>query len=146
MGLLFVGWAVVVLFHLMPPDKMPPPPTAEAGMFIGALGLTGYLTMVKVSEQLGGILVASPKARTFGLLFLVPILACHTSLARGKDLLSPMLTLKKSESAANAEEFLSDFVRGVGLLRRPESLLKRGTAKASCGDFQQAPGADATSS
>jgi putative oxidoreductase len=95
LGLLFIMSAVVVLFHLMPPDKMPPPPTAEAGMFMGALGPTGYLTMVKIFELLGGILVAIPKTRNWGLLILGPILvnilAYHAFLAKGKDLFSPML-------------------------------------------------------
>ncbi len=95
LGLLFIMSSVVVLFHLMPPDKMPPPPTAEAGMFMGALGPTGYLTMVKVFELIGGILVAIPCTRNFGLLILGPILvnilAYHVFFAGGKDLFSPML-------------------------------------------------------
>ena len=97
LGLLFIMSAVVVLFHLMPPDKMPPPPTAGAGMFMGALGPTGYLTMVKIFELIGGILVAIPKTRNWGLLILGPILvnilAYYAFLAKGKDLFSPMLLI-----------------------------------------------------
>ena len=95
LGLLFIMSSVVVLFHLMPPDKMPPPPTAEAGMFMGALAPTGYLTMVKIFELLGGILIAVPKTRNYGLLILGPILvnilAYHAFLAKGEGLFSPMI-------------------------------------------------------
>ena len=97
LGLLFIMSSVVVLFHLMPPDKMPKPPTAEAGMFMGALAPTVYLTMVKIFELLGGILVAVPKTRNWGLLILGPILvnilAYHAFLAKGEGLFSPMIII-----------------------------------------------------
>ena len=64
-------------------------------MFMGAFGPTGYLTFVKVFELLGGILVAIPKTRNYGLLVLGPIiiniLAFHAFVTKGKDLFSPML-------------------------------------------------------
>jgi putative oxidoreductase len=95
LGLLFIMAAVTVLFNLMPPDKMPPPPTKEAGLFMGALGPTGYLTFVKVCELIGGLLVAIPRTRNFGLLVLGPIivniLAYHIFLAKGATLFDPML-------------------------------------------------------
>ena len=94
LGLLFIMSAVVVLFHLIPPDKMPKPATPEAAMFMGALGPTGYMTFVKVCELLGGILVAIPRTRNIGLLFLGPIilniLAFHIFISK-EGLLSPML-------------------------------------------------------
>ena len=95
LGLLFIMSAVVVLFHLIPPDKMPKPATPEAAMFMGALGPTGYMTFVKVCELLGGILVAIPRTRNIGLLFLGPIilniLAFHAFITKGEGLFSPML-------------------------------------------------------
>ena len=94
LGLLFIMSAVVVLFNLIPPDKMPKPATPEAAMFMGALGPTGYMTFVKVCELLGGILVAIPRTRNIGLLFLGPIilniLAFHIFISK-EGLLSPML-------------------------------------------------------
>jgi uncharacterized membrane protein YphA (DoxX/SURF4 family) len=85
--------SVVVLFHLVP---MPPPPEGTpAGMFMGALGPTGYMTFVKVLELLGGILVAIPRTRNFGLLVLGPILvnilAFHVFIMKGAMLPDPML-------------------------------------------------------
>lgn len=95
LGLLFIMAAVTMLFNLVPADKMPPPPTKEAEMFMGALGPTGYLTFVKVCELIGGILVAIPRTRNFGLLVLGPIilniLAYHMFVVDGAELFSPML-------------------------------------------------------
>ena len=95
LGLLFIMSSVVVLFNLIPPDKMPKPPTPEAEMFMGALGPTGYLTFIKVIELIGGLLVAIPKTRNYGLLALGPIilniLAYHAFVAKGQELFSPML-------------------------------------------------------
>src|SRR6188474_2136003 len=93
LGLLFVMSSVVVLFNLV---KMPPPPEGSpAAMFFGAFGPTGYMTFVKICELLGGVLVAVPKTRNFGLLLLGPILvnilAFHTFVGDPKDLLNPML-------------------------------------------------------
>jgi putative oxidoreductase len=95
LGLLFVMSAVVVLFNLV---KMPPPPEGSpAAMFFGAFGPTGYMTFVKVFELLGGVLVAIPRTRNFGLLILGPILvniiAFHIFVSDPKELLNPMLLL-----------------------------------------------------
>ena len=63
--------------------------------FFAAFGPTGYLTFVKVFEVLGGILVAIPKTRNFGLLILGPIivniLAFHAFVTKGQGLFSPMI-------------------------------------------------------
>ena len=93
LGLLFVMSSVVVLFNLV---QMPPPPEGTpAAMFMGALGPTGYMTFVKVLELLGGILVAVPRTRNFGLLVLGPIivniLAFHIFIMKGVTLFDPML-------------------------------------------------------
>ena len=70
----------------------------EAGAmasFMAAFGPTGYMTFIKVLELFGGILVAIPRTRNFGLLILGPILvnilAYHTFLAKGATLFDPML-------------------------------------------------------
>ena len=95
LGFLFIMSSVVVLFNLIPPDKMPKPATPEAEMFMNAFGPTGYMKFIKVIELIGGILVAIPKTRNYGLLALGPIiiniLAFHTFIEKGKDLFSPMM-------------------------------------------------------
>jgi putative oxidoreductase len=93
LGLLFIMSSVVVLFNLV---KMPPPPEGTpAAMFMGAFGPTGYMKFVKVLELLGGILVAIPRTRNFGLLILGPILvnilAFHIFIMKGATLADPML-------------------------------------------------------
>ena len=94
LGLLFLMAAIPILFNLIPPDKMPPPPNEEAKMFMGAFAPTGYLTFVKVCELLGGILVMIPKTRNLGQLVLGPIivniLAYHAFIQKG-GFLDPFL-------------------------------------------------------
>lgn len=93
LGALFVMSAVVVLSGLV---KMPPPPEgSHAALLFGAFGPTGYMTFVKVLELVGGILVAIPRTRNFGLLILGPILvnilAFHVFITKGAGLFDPML-------------------------------------------------------
>ena len=95
LGLLFIMSAVVVLFDLV---KMPPPPEGTpAALFMGAMIPTGYMTFVKVLELIGGILVAIPRTRNFGLLVLGPILvnilAFHLFIMKGASLFDPMLII-----------------------------------------------------
>jgi putative oxidoreductase len=93
LGALFIMSSVVVLFNLA--DAPPPPEGTPAAHFMAALGPTGYMTMVKVFELIGGILVAIPKTRNFGLLILGPIiiniLAFHAFVTKGEGLFNPML-------------------------------------------------------
>ena len=94
LGLLFIAFSLMVLLHLGP---TPPPPSADsaAGKFMAAFGPTGYLTFVKVCELIGGILVAIPKTRNFGLLVLGPIiiniLAFHIFVTGGEGLVNPVI-------------------------------------------------------
>ncbi len=56
-------------------------------MFFGSIYASGFLAFVKVFEIIGGILVAIPKTRNFGLLVLGPIviniLAINTFISPG---------------------------------------------------------------
>ena len=64
---------------------------------MAALYPTGYLAFVKVLEFLGGLLVAVPKTRNIGLLFLGPvivnILAFHIFLTKGGGLFDAPVVL-----------------------------------------------------
>ena len=77
------------------PEQPAPPEGSPTALFMGALVPTGYLTFVKVFEVLGGLLVAIPRARNFGLLVLGPIilniLAFHLFITGGVGLFSPLL-------------------------------------------------------
>jgi hypothetical protein len=93
LGLLFVMSAVVVLFNLV--AAPPPPEGSPAAMFFAAFAPTGYLTFVKVMELIGGVLVAIPRTRNWGLLVLGPIivniLAFHIFVTGGEGVFNPML-------------------------------------------------------
>ena len=93
LGLLFVMSAVVVLFGLAPTPTMPE--GTPMAMFMGAFGPTGYMTFVKVLELIGGILVAMPRTRNYGLLVLGPIiinvLAFHVFITKGEGIFNPLL-------------------------------------------------------
>jgi uncharacterized membrane protein YphA (DoxX/SURF4 family) len=94
LGLLFIASGLMVLLKLGPTPP-PPPEGSPAAMFMGAFAPTGYLTFVKVFEVLGGVLVAIPRTRNFGLLILGPIiiniLAFHIFVMKGQGLFSAML-------------------------------------------------------
>lgn len=97
LGLLFVMSSLVILLKLGPAQPQPPADSA-AGMFMGALVPTGYMTFVKVLELIGGLLVAIPRTRNFGLLVLGPIivniLAFHIFITQGASLkeTAPLVT------------------------------------------------------
>lgn len=93
LGLLFIMSSLVVLLNLV---SLPAQPEGTpAAMFIGAFGPTGYFKFVKIFELIGGILVAIPRTRNFGLLVLGPILvnivAFDVFIMKGATLLDPML-------------------------------------------------------
>jgi putative oxidoreductase len=96
LGLMFIFAASMVLFKLGPTPPAPPEGSAPAH-FMAAFGPTDYLTFVKICELVGGVLVAIPKARNFGLLVLGPIIiniiAFHGFVTAGVGLFSPMLIL-----------------------------------------------------
>ncbi len=93
LGLLFIMSGMVVLLKLVP---IPPlPEGSPSAHFMAAFGPTGYMTFIKVLEAIGGVLVAIPRTRNFGLLILGPIivniLAYHAFVMKGEGLGNPML-------------------------------------------------------
>lgn len=94
LGLLFVVFALIYFLKLTP---MPPPPPegSPPALFMGALYPTGYLDFVKAFEIIGGVAVAIPRMRNFGLLVLGPIIiniiAFHIFITKGADLFNPIL-------------------------------------------------------
>ena len=90
LGLLFLTFGLNFFFHFLPMPAGPPAGSPPA-LFMGAIYPTGYLTFVKVLEILGAVLVALPKTRAIGLLFLGPIivniLCFHVFLTKGAGLM-----------------------------------------------------------
>jgi uncharacterized membrane protein YphA (DoxX/SURF4 family) len=95
LGLAFITFGLLYFLEMMP--KNDPPEGSPVAHFFGAFGPTGWMDFVKVCEIVGGILVAIPKTRNFGLLVLGPIivniLAFHIFLTQGAGLADPALIL-----------------------------------------------------
>ena len=85
LGLVFIAFSSMFFLGMMP---KPPEDTPEIVLtFMGVFAPTGWLTFVKSCELIGGILVAIPKTRNFGLLVLGPIIiniaVFHLLVAKG---------------------------------------------------------------
>jgi len=95
LGLLFVMASAMYFLKLGPEPKFPE--GSPIAHLMAAFGPTGYMSFVKVFELTGGILVAIPRTRNFGLLLLGPvivnIIAFHIFITSGAGLLDPMLDI-----------------------------------------------------
>ena len=78
LGLVFVVFGLNFFLGFIP---IPPAPEGHPAAFMGAMYMTGFLGFVKVLEIIGGVLVAIPKTRNFGLLILGPISAARKTTA-----------------------------------------------------------------
>jgi len=87
LGLAFIAFSLMVLLHLV--SAPPPPEGSLAASFMAAFVPSGWLTLVKLCELTGGILVAIPKTRNFGLPILINILAFHILIEKGNDIAVP---------------------------------------------------------
>jgi len=88
LGFMFIVFSLLILLNLVHPPPLPA--GSPVAMLMGVFVPSGWLTLVKVCELIGGILVAIPKTRNFGLLVLGPIviniLAFHILVAKGEGL------------------------------------------------------------
>jgi hypothetical protein len=93
LGLVFVVLPTLILLGVL--HQPPPPAGSPAAMFFGAFAPTGWFTLVQTCEIVGGLLVAIPTTRNFGLLFLGPIivniLAFHILVAKSGLVGPPLL-------------------------------------------------------
>jgi putative oxidoreductase len=92
LGLLFIVFGLNHFIGFLPAPPSPPEGSPPA-MFFGSLYVTDYLSFIKVVEIIGGVLVAIPLTRNFGLLALGPIvvniLAFNIFMTKGAGLLPP---------------------------------------------------------
>ena len=89
LGFIFVGVSLMVLLNLGPAQTPPTPGSPEASFMGAFVHPAGSLS--SLLELTGGILVAIPKTRNFGLLVLGPIvvniLAFHIFIKQGDGLM-----------------------------------------------------------
>jgi uncharacterized membrane protein YphA (DoxX/SURF4 family) len=94
LGLAFITFSLLYFLEMMPKED-PPPEGSPVALFFGAFAPTGWMDFVKGCEIVGGILVAIPLTRNFGLLVLGPvivnILAFQIFLTGGAGLADPAL-------------------------------------------------------
>jgi putative oxidoreductase len=92
LGALFLMFSLMFFLNKMPEQPAPPEGSYPA-LFMAAFVPSGYLTFVKTFELIGGVLVAIPKTRNFGLLVLGPIIiniiAYHAFIMKGEGLFNP---------------------------------------------------------
>lgn len=121
LGLAFVAFSLMFLLGFVP-EQPAPPEGSPMALFMGAMVPTGYLTFVKVCELIGGVLVAIPLTRNFGLLLLGPILvnilAFHIFINEGKYLADPVMIILCLLSAFLLWSGRRSF---LGLLNSPSS-------------------------
>jgi putative oxidoreductase len=102
LGLLFITFGLNHFINFISMGD-PPPEGSPPAMFFGAIYSTGYLSFIKVIEIVGGVLVAIPLTRNFGLLALGPIvvniLAFNVFLTKGAGLLQAPVILVSVLSA-----------------------------------------------
>ncbi|MDB6120691.1 MAG: uncharacterized protein JWO08_4472 [Verrucomicrobiaceae bacterium] len=72
LGLLFIAASVPFFLHMMPEPKFDS--GSLPALYMGSMGASGYMGFVKAFELIGGVLVAIPRMRNFGLLILGPIM------------------------------------------------------------------------
>ena len=103
-ALLGIAFITFGLNHFLKFLAMPFPPENSAPWhFFVAVGPTGFMTCVKILEIVGGILVAVPKTRNFGLLILGPIvvniLAFNIFIAGSSAVFQPPVIIVSALSA-----------------------------------------------
>ncbi len=82
LGLIFVVFGLNYWFRVIPV----PPPEGAAAAFLGAMKASGYLSVVKVLEVAGGLLVWTGRWTALGLVILTPIvvnIVCYDILLAG---------------------------------------------------------------
>lgn len=101
LGLVFLFASISYFLKLFPTPNFPE--GTPIAMFMGAMMPTGYMSVVKAFELAGGILVAIPKTRNFGLMILCPILVnivtTHVCIMGAASLANPMLIVALAATA-----------------------------------------------
>ncbi len=112
LGLLFLAFGLNFWFKFIP---LPPlPEGSAAGPFIGALFASGFLTLVKVLEIIGGLLLISGRYVNAALAMLGPIVVniamYHIFLVKGGYVMSAVLVVLAVVALAGQRSFTQALV------------------------------------
>lgn len=108
LGIIFVVFSLNMWLHFIP---VPPPVEGSpAAAFMGAIYASGYLTVVKVLELLGGILLLSGRFVNLALAILGPIVVnialYHFFLVHGGYPMAILVSILAAIALAGRREFL----------------------------------------
>ncbi len=114
LGLIFVVFGLNFWLGFIP---VPPPPEgSQAAAFMGAMYVSGYLTLVKVLEVAGGLLLLSGRCTNLALAVLGPIVVnialFHIFLAQGGYALPAFVGVLSLVALAGRKDFLSALLAG----------------------------------
>lgn len=108
LGLIFTVFGANMWFHFIP---IPPPPDGAAKDFMFALYGSGYLTVVKVLEVAGGLLLLSGRFVNLALALIGPVVVnialYHVFLVKGGYPMAIVLGVLSLVALASRKNFLS---------------------------------------
>ena len=94
LSLIYVVFGLNFFFKFIP---IPPSDSgSQASFFMTAMTLTGFLTLIKMLEIIGGILIAIPKTRRIGLLIITPIsvnVILYCTIITGGSIFQPIVLM-----------------------------------------------------
>ncbi len=109
LGLIFVVFGLNFWLGFL--EVPPPPEGSQAAAFMGAMYVSGYLTVVKVLEVTGGILLLSGRLSNLALAVLGPIVVnialFHVFLAGGGYALPALMGVLALVALAGRKDFVA---------------------------------------
>lgn len=94
LGLIYLIFGLNFFLNFIPVP--PSDPKSLASSFMSAMQLSGFLTIIKILEIVGAILIFLPKTKRLGLLIITPIsinVILYSTIIAGASLFQPIVLL-----------------------------------------------------